>query len=194
MRNPPIRLLAGAALCLAMAGGRPAAGLSLSCGDSIVRVGATAETVLAKCGQPALRDSFLTPVAPGPHAVRRDAIWYYDRGPHRLIDVLHFEGGTLARIGTAGYGFGDSPPRHCDPSQISLGMTRYELLQTCGPPESRRLISGFWSPRAWMPSGSYRATRLEHWTYRFGSGWLPRVVELRDDVVTEVEVPSGSGG
>jgi len=190
-----MRLLAGVVVGLGLCGARPASGFSLSCGDAIVRAGATSKQVLAKCGRPAYRDSFLSPVAPGNAAVRRDAIWYYDRGPHRLIDVLHFEGGTLVRIDTAGYGFARPPPRDCDPTQMSVGMTKYELLQRCGPPARKEVLgSGLWSPRGWMPSGAYRPSRLERWTYDFGSGWLPRVVEMRDDVVTKIEVPSGSGG
>ena len=149
--------------------------------------------MLARCGRPTYRDAYQVPLAPGLSVDLRVSVWYYDRGPRRLIAVLHFEQDVLLRIGTAGYGFGDSPPKHCEPPQISVGMTKYELLQTCGEPRRRSAIEGLWSPARGLPPGNYRPSRLERWTYVFGAGWLPRVVELRDGVVDEVEVPSGQG-
>ena len=131
-----------------------AAALSLSCERGTVRAGESAATVLARCGRPTYRDAYRVPLAPGLSVDRRVSVWYYDRGPRRLIAVLHFEQGVLLRIGTAGYGFGDSPPKHCEPPQISVGMTKYELLQTCGEPRRRSAIEGLWSPARGLPPGA----------------------------------------
>ncbi len=82
---------------------------SFSIGDSTFEV-------LARCGEPALREETVGQVAveaPGPRgtstvigttAVRVD-LWTYDFGPQVNARRLEFEAGRLARIVTGGYGY-----------------------------------------------------------------------------------------
>lgn len=162
-------------------------GLQMRCNGSLVQAGDSQATVLKKCGKPAYR--YLNPhyLAPGVNVLIDDETWYYDRGPNDLIKVLHFRQGVLKKITTAGYGFGPSPPRRCHPNQIYVGMTIYELLQTCGEPAQKTGYLEFRASDYPFAQNTYRSVRVALWTYDFGSGWIPRTVRLENGVVKEIK-------
>lgn len=164
-----------------------ALGLEMRCNGSLVQAGDSQATVLKKCGNPAYRYHNPHYLAPGVNVMIDDETWYYDRGPNDLIKVLHFRQGILEKITTAGYGFGSSPPRHCKPNQIYVGMTIYELLQTCGKPTKKTSYLEFRASDYRSARNTFRSVRVAFWTYNFGSGWLPRTVRLANGVVKRIE-------
>ncbi len=172
---------------LALLWSASAFGLEMRCNGSLVQAGDSQSTVLHKCGVPNYR--YLNPhyLAPGVNVVIDDQVWYYDRGRNDLIKVLHFNQDVLEKITTAGYGFGPSPPRKCRPNQIRVGMTIYELLQTCGEPDKKIEYTEFRSAEHPFVKNSYRSVRVSLWTYDFGGNWLPRTIRLTNGVVKEVQ-------
>jgi len=101
-----ICLVAGAAW-LAL----PAHAESLRCNGEFTEVGDSRLSVLHKCGEPLLRDSFCAPVyysstlqpLPEPYAGSVVACqqvdeWLYDRGPGNLMAVVRFRAGVVQSI------------------------------------------------------------------------------------------------
>jgi len=87
---------------------------SMRCSSKLVQVGDTKVDVLAKCGEPALRENIVRK-----HSVKKskskrgstvedrsrvDDQWTYDFGPHNFIYTLTFEGVELKSIGRGGRG------------------------------------------------------------------------------------------
>jgi hypothetical protein len=70
------------------------------CEPEALRVGDRTLDVLARCGEPALRE--LRQEHLGRQVIE---VWAYDFGPRAFVRYLEFEGGRLARIKTGGYGY-----------------------------------------------------------------------------------------
>jgi len=89
--------------------GSPAA--ALRCGSDLVVVGDHRFEVLAKCGEPALIDSWDRKVYVAPYDNRiesRQVVveeWTYNFGSSRFVKILRFENGRLVHIEEAGYGY-----------------------------------------------------------------------------------------
>lgn len=184
------RLLAFALLMAAVAWCLPALAWSMRCGGQLVGAGDSQYDVLSKCGQPAYRDRDVQYLLLGDVRLQQQTIWYYDRGTNRFIDVLHFRDGILSRITSAGYGFGDASSQKCNSNQILVGMTDYELLRTCGPPQARRSVVSVLIPADSAPEGTYLVVRVEQWQYNFGANQFPRTVTIRKGVVRHVRTGS----
>ena len=84
---------------------------SLRCNGHIAQEGDSRLSVLYKCGEPLLRDSYCAPVyqphspypLPEPWAsaafgCQRIDEWLYDRGPGNLMAVVRFRGGLVQSI------------------------------------------------------------------------------------------------
>lgn len=98
---------------------------ALRCGNRLVKDGMYELQVIELCGEPVSKRYIGYVVRPhilelsaGPfehHATRHAFSGYYDElmvtellfnfGPHKLMRILRFEGGRLASIRTAGYGY-----------------------------------------------------------------------------------------
>lgn len=164
----------------------PVSAATMRCGNRLVQTGESQYAVRKKCGPPAYRDSFRHYLLPGEAPEAEETLWFYDFGTNRLINVLHFRGDRLTQIDTAGYGFGEDPPRDCNPYQIRVGMTVYELLQTCGEPQDKHATTQWWQVGRYRGSGAYETTRIDRWTYDFGANQFPRIVEISAGVVRAV--------
>ena len=106
--NRLVRGLAAAGLALAAA---PAQAENLRCNGAIASEGDSRLSVLYKCGQPVLADSFCAPVylwgtpqpipAPlVPLGVPCQTVeeWLYDRGPGNLMATVRFRDGRVQAI------------------------------------------------------------------------------------------------
>lgn len=98
------------------------------CGDGFVSIGDSKAKVLLECGKPTTKEKVGTKKKgrryktkerdrdenrPGDHVVFREKTksvekWYYNCGDNDFMYVLTFEGGTLKREDTEGYGKGKS--------------------------------------------------------------------------------------
>jgi hypothetical protein len=106
--NRWIRFAAGTALALLSATARAE---SLRCNGQSASVGDSRVSVLQKCGEPLLRDSFckpvevLTPWHPYPVILPPQVApceqvdeWLYDRGPGNLFATVRFQRGAVEAI------------------------------------------------------------------------------------------------
>jgi Protein of unknown function (DUF2845) len=91
---------------------------SLRCSGGITSEGDSRVSVLFKCGQPLLKDSFCAPVyfnktlqpVPEPFAsyyvpCQHTDEWVYDRGPGNLTATVRFRSGSVSSIA-----YGHAPP------------------------------------------------------------------------------------
>lgn len=89
----------------------PAQAESLRCNGQSAEVGDSRLSVLHRCGEPLLKDSFCAPVyvvgsvQPLPDAVAGTVVacqqvdeWLYDRGPGNLMAVVRFRAGVVQSI------------------------------------------------------------------------------------------------
>jgi len=165
----------------------------LRCGSRVVGPEALADEVRKVCGDPDYIDRWASAGAQlvGPLAGVEE--WYYNFGPSQLLRVLHVQQGRVQEIRSEGYGFRVGGDHRCSPYDIVPGMTKYELVESCGEPQARQ------AEYVLRPLGGTKDLMLRHgltqvfseeWTYDFGSSNLMRVVTLENGRVTDVE----SGG
>jgi hypothetical protein len=89
----------------------PAHAESLRCNGQFTEVGDSRLSVLHKCGEPLLKDSFCAPLyysttlqpVPAPYAsailpCQQVDEWLYDRGPGNLMAVVRFKAGVVQSI------------------------------------------------------------------------------------------------
>jgi hypothetical protein len=87
---------------------------SMRCGSKLVQLGDTKVGILAKCGEPALRENIVRSNSVKKSKSKRgstvedrsrvDDQWTYDFGPQDFIHTLTFEGVELKSIGRGGRG------------------------------------------------------------------------------------------
>jgi uncharacterized protein DUF2845 len=81
------------------------------CGERIVSIGDSKSDVLAKCGEPAGKDSREEAQSelPGAGTMRRTYVtieeWTYNFGPNRFVRIFTFRNGIVTDIRTGGYGY-----------------------------------------------------------------------------------------
>ncbi|WKB55442.1 DUF2845 domain-containing protein [Eleftheria terrae] len=94
-------------LCLAAAG--VAQAQTLKCGNDHARTGDAKATILQKCGEPVMKDSFCKPAEKSGVPTTGGTVvqvgtcetveeWTYRPGPGQFITMLRFEGGQLRSI------------------------------------------------------------------------------------------------
>jgi Protein of unknown function (DUF2845) len=110
--NSPIRTVLGiCAVALASTIAPPAQAETLRCTGGSASEGDSRGSVLYKCGQPALKDSFCAPLYYGPNLqlvpepwagavlpCQTIDEWLYERGPGNMVATLRFRGGVLQSI------------------------------------------------------------------------------------------------
>jgi hypothetical protein len=99
-----VRALAVAFMMLASE--RAFADDALRCGEWLVAVGSTAETVAAKCGPPtsATTIPIRRRLRSGRYVSVLRTSWVYDRGPQEFVRTLFFVDGVLQDIEVGDYG------------------------------------------------------------------------------------------
>ena len=80
------------------------------CGEQLVSVGDSKTDVLAKCGEPTLKDSHVEEIRERLGDTERKVFvtveeWTYNLGPTRFVRILTFRNSTLTDIRTGGYGY-----------------------------------------------------------------------------------------
>jgi hypothetical protein len=110
--SPLARTVPGfCAVALASAFALPAQAETLRCTGGSAAEGDSRVSVLYKCGQPALKDSFCAPLHQGPDLklvpepwasavlpCQTIEEWIYDRGPSNMAATLRFRAGVLQSI------------------------------------------------------------------------------------------------
>ncbi len=202
MKARALALLAAAAL------GAPApaaAESSLACPGGIVQPGDAKIDLIAKCGEPAVRDALLEERALGagelPAAGVRATLaveqWTYNFGPSRFIHVVTLEGGKVVAIERGGYGYDPerlrpaekSPVARCDASALQVGDSKLDLLAKCGEPWSKdaRLEARAVAAGEGATAAATVTVRVEVWTYNFGPRRFIHFATLENGKVVRVE-------
>ncbi len=169
----------------------PQSASGFRCGTDLVSKGDYAHEVRAACGAPTAREPVSDPY-PASHPPLGER-WYYDRGPRRLLRVVHIRNGRVRLIETRGYGVDPPAKEQCRPNAIAEGMTTYHLRHRCGAPAQRRYLGETVAPKHPSHAGIARVPGagddglVEEWVYTFGAGYLDRRVRLRGGVVVDVE-------
>jgi hypothetical protein len=179
-----IRSLWAAALVLAALLAAPSAPAALRCDGQLVAEGDRPYDLLAACGEPDYREDIPGVYLPGIGILVAEELWYYNRGPQQLLQVVHIREGRITTIDTPGYGFDVSIEGQCDPKALRVGMSRFELITRCGEPtyRERRLQVLPGDPR--QPYG--QLVPIEEWTYDLGPGNLIRILTLTDGTVRSI--------
>lgn len=109
---PGWRWLAALGLLAALAGGAaPASAESLRCAAGIAAEGDSKLSLMAKCGQPVLTDTYCAPLYQNPHLYpvpepyasrilpcQVTEEWLYDRGPGNLFATVRLRSGVVLSI------------------------------------------------------------------------------------------------
>jgi len=158
------------------------------CGNELVQEGDRKYEVIEKCGEPDFRDSHAGAYLEGIGPVDVVETWYYNLGPTRLLRILTFHQGRLRSIETGGRGFNESAVSNaCEPYELEVGMSKYELLSRCGRPAARD---------SWFEHAGSRFHRrhdlrgrvlVEEWTYVFGSNRFRRYIRIIEGRVVAIE-------
>ena len=181
-------LILAVGLCLSTA---PAH--AFRCGNELVLEGDRKYDVLRKCGEPDFRERGAAGYLGGLGPIGVTETWYYNPGSSGLIRVLTFHQGRLRSIATGGRGFStQGPAGPCQPHELDIGMSKYELLNRCGQPAARD--SWFEYGGAGYRDHPFPGTVLvEEWVYTFGSNRFRRYVRIVNGRVVGIE-SGGKGG
>jgi hypothetical protein len=171
----------------------------IQCDRGIVSVGDTKVDLLAKCGDPTLRDVRLEKVIvpgadgapPTAAAVRVIESWTYDLGPNRLVRLVTIADGRVAAIEQRGYGYGlavadAAPPVPQGDCVIRVGDIALDLLARCGAPTARdarvesRAAGG-------ADVAAIVSVAVEVWVFDFGPNRLVQIITLQNGKVVSVE-------
>lgn len=173
------------------------AGPSIRCGSKLVSEGMYSAELLAICGEPDFRDQWTAPGGNIPGYAAPIEEWTYNLGSSQLLRIVRIRNGTVERIATEGYGFAKGARRSCNAGDITIGDSKYRVLQRCGEPltktadyvviseprrERRRHHSDL---RDYGNSGA--PVFREEWVYNLGSNQLMRIVRLENGRVADVE-------
>jgi hypothetical protein len=210
MRVPHASLVAGAWLALT-----PSCGLadsSMRCPGGIVSIGDTKLDLVAKCGEPALREEVqenrsatVQQSVPGvlnarvvTAAIER---WTYDFGPQQFMMSATLEMGKVVDIERGGYGYSKEqlrrasqwePAARCDSPPVHPGDLKLDVLAKCGEPDFRsaareeRVVSTL-DPRTGERISSSAMVEVETWTYDLGPNRFVQTVHFENGAVTRIE-------
>ncbi|HKJ95968.1 MAG TPA: DUF2845 domain-containing protein [Gammaproteobacteria bacterium] len=166
---------------------------AMRCGSRLIQHDDLSYQVARLCGEPDYIDRQVGIIVPGFGVLGETEEWYYNRGPQRLVRILTFRNGHLIREETAGYGFTPKSGGGCSPQDLRRGMSKYELLHRCGPPDHRESHYRL-APGAAIANRSVLGVdRLEEWVYDFGSAHFHRIVRLVNGRVEAVELGDRGG-
>lgn len=172
------------------------AGASIRCGSKLVSEGMLSAELLAICGEPDFRDVWAPPGGTVLGYVAPTEEWTYNLGSSQLLRVLRIRNGRIDRIATEGYGFAARGRTKCSMGDITVGDSKYRLLQQCGEPLTRTadyvLHADPHHDRRWRSDlrdygNSGAPVFREEWVYNFGGNQLMRIVRLENGRVTDVE-------
>lgn len=172
------------------------AGTSIRCGSKLVSEGMLSAELLAICGEPDFRDVWAPPGGTVLGYVAPTEEWTYNLGSSQLLRVVRIRNGRIDRIGTEGYGFAQRSRAKCSMGDITVGDSKYRLLQQCGEPLTKTadyvLYADPRHDRRWRSDlrdygNSGAPVFREEWVYNFGSNQLMRIVRLENGRVADVE-------
>lgn len=149
------------------------------CGNQLIEEGDRKYDVVEKCGEPDYRDRRAGVFLEGIGPIGATEIWYYNEGPTRLLRVLTFRRGRLRSVETGGRGFNENLVKDaCDPYQLDIGMSKYELLNRCGEPVARNSWLEYAGSRFHRRHHLHGTVLVEEWIYTFGSNRFRRYIRI----------------
>lgn len=167
---------------------------AVRCKGRLLDRGDPAMEVQHYCGEPAFVDPWTGSGALAHGRVYDMEAWTYNWGPGRLMQIFVFRNGKVASIENAGYGFNPGQLRvDCSSAGgIGNGMSKYQLVVSCGSPDQRSghfVLSSRFSSGArdyYLGRGVFPVYR-ETWLYNFGPNRLQREVILENGQVVDTQ-------
>ena len=158
----------------------------MRCGGNLISEGDRPYDLLALCGEPDYREDIAGPYLPGLGILSAEQHWYYNSGRLQLLRVVRIRDGRIVGIDTPGYGFDDSIYGECEPDNLRIGMSRFELVARCGEPayKEQRLQLAPGDP---LQQPYSRVIPIEEWTYDFGPGDFIRILTLTDGTLRDID-------
>ncbi len=168
---------------------------TLSCRGGIISSGDRSIDVIAKCGDPDLKESH--------QEVLRDPVtndkvfvtveeWTFNFGPTQFMRVVILKNGVVADIRTGNYGYAQPvkpSPRDCSEQIVSVGDAKFDVLAKCGEPTLKDSHVEEFRETA---DGAERKVfiTVEEWTYNMGPNRLVRILTFKNGKLTDIR----SGG
>ncbi|MEJ2755840.1 MAG: DUF2845 domain-containing protein, partial [Gammaproteobacteria bacterium] len=147
---------------------------ALRCGTSLITAGDSKIAVRKKCGEPSWIDHWSTELRRNPdtdweHSLTRfHERWAYNRGPHRFISFVTFDGGMVVSVDQNGRGFHETRgSQRCQLIRFPLGTASAEIQAKCGDPDLKeQRIESITQP---IGNGREQVTvSVDEWTYNLG--------------------------
>ncbi len=167
---------------------------TFDCKGGIASNGDTKADVIAKCGEPAGRDSRQEELVEKIDAdTKRKTIitideWTYNPGPDRLMRVITFRNGRLTDIRETGYGTAGSSGKtdSCADHSPDRGATRAEVRELCGEPFSRDERKEEIVDAVDADTRKKTIVTIEEWTYNYGPSKFLRIFSFTNGKLTDV--------
>ncbi len=194
------------ALALALLAGPAGADGSLRCGSRLVSVGDARIDLLARCGEPTLRERRVDErwdgvtdgtVGQGRRVTTVIEELTYDFGPSSFAYLVRLANGRITEIERLSYGYAQAAPAavriprtRCNPGMLHQGDARLDVLARCGEPafvdawdEARGAVAVVEPGRA---IGETVTVHVEVWTYDLGPNQFVHFVRMENGRVTSV--------
>lgn len=181
--RPPVLSLALAAATPSLADFR--------CGSRLVTEGMRSFEVIERCGQPDYAAHYPLRMLGGTLLPFEEHHWYYNRGSQSFVRRMVLRNGEVIAIERLGRGLSENPPaRQCQPTDLALGQSEFELQARCGQPLAQRFL---WQGHPLQHNHQTLAIAPGYapaleWVFEFGAGQFRRAVTLRNGQVTHIEV------
>ncbi len=164
---------------------------SLSCRGGIISAGDRSIDVLAKCGNPDLKESHQESLR-DPDTNNRVFVtvdeWTYNFGPTQFMRIVVLRNGVVAdvRTGTYGYPAGTEPvQRDCSEQIVSVGDSKFDVLARCGEPTAKDTHVEEVRGTPDDPNRKVYVT-VEEWTYNLGPTRLMRILTFRNSKLSDI--------
>lgn len=167
--------------------------LALRCGNQLVTIGDSKVEVLAKCGEPMLKDQREEWREEVDGTTKRRVTttvdeWTYNFGPGEFVQFLRFENGRVVEVTSGAYGSttGATADRCRHGQLLAVGDSFAEVLLKCGEPvlqerrEDRIIETGEGAVKR------RESVMVDDWTYNFGPQYFLYFVRFENGRIKEL--------
>ena len=168
---------------------------SLSCRGGIISAGDRSIDVLAKCGEPASKESHQEVLGENLNDTTRQKIfitvdeWTYDFGPTQFMRIVVLKNGVVAAVRTGSYGYSrpqQPASRDCSEQIVSVGDAKFDVLARCGEPTTKDTHVEEFKERLDDNTERKVFVTVEEWTYNLGPTRFMRILTFRNGRLTNI--------
>lgn len=177
------------ALSLAFAAAAPALA-DFRCGSRLVTEGMRGFEIIERCGDPDYSASYPLRVLGDHRLPFEEHHWYYNPGSQSFVRRMVLRNDEVIAIERLGRGMPETTlTRQCQPGDLALGQSEFEVQARCGQPLARRFLwQGYLIDNQQTVAIAPGYAPALEWVFEFGAGQFRRAVILRNGQVTHIEV------